>query len=80
MTTIHVQIAGQDRIDDVSVDEGTTAQDVLNAVNCPDFELSPGVGLPPYGKDELLIDRVKPFAKIVASPRADAGSLSTPVR
>ena len=58
----------------MQAEEGTTAQDVLNQLGLPDYELSPAVGLPPFGKDELIYDRLKPNGKIIAAPPADAGN------
>ena len=71
--TISVSIAGQQRIDDIQIEQDTTAQDVLNQIGQPDYELSPAVGVPPFGKTERIFDRVKPLGKIVASQVADAG-------
>ena len=78
MKTISLAVAGQERIDDIQIDENTTAADVLRIAKLPvaDFELSPAVGLPPFGKDERIYDRVKPNGKIIASPVADAGDAS----
>ena len=75
MKTISVSIAGQQRIDDIEINESTTAADVLSHLGLPvdGYELTPAVGLPPFGKDEAIYDRVKPGGKITASPIADAG-------
>lgn len=76
MKTISVAIAGQERIDDVEINETTTAADVLTQVGVTpgQYELSPAVGLPPFGRDERIYDRLKPNGKIIASPLADAGN------
>lgn len=75
MKTISVAVAGQDRIEDIEIEESTTAADVLQSAQLPaeGYELSPAVGLPPFGRDERIHDRVKPSGKIIASPLADAG-------
>lgn len=73
MKTIACNVAGQNKLVDISVTEDTTAQEVLDAVKCSEYELSPGVGQPPFGKDEKIYNRVKDGGKVIASPKADAG-------
>ena len=74
MKSISVGFAGQSRIEDMEITEGTTAQDVLQALGVPEYELSPGTGIPPFGKDEKIYDRVKPNGKILATPKVDVGT------
>ena len=76
MKTISVSIAGQQRIEDIDINESTTTADVLRNLGLPidGYELTPGTGLPQFGKDEAIYDRVKPGGKIVASSPADAGA------
>ena len=76
MKTISVNIAGQQRIEDIEINENTTSADVLSHLGLPAdvYELSPAPGLPPFGKDEAIYDRVKSDEKTTASPIADAGA------
>lgn len=73
--TIHVRIAGQERYELVPITETTTAEEVLRMAGCPpeSYELTPGVGLPTFGKDERIFSRVKDGGKVIASAPADAG-------
>ena len=72
---IDVRIAGQERIERVEVEEGTTTRNVLETVGLPPdrYELSvPGQsGI--FGKDEVIFDKVKDGAKVIAAPVTDVG-------
>ena len=73
---IDVRIGGQERIEQVEITETSTAGEVLQVVGCPanDYTLSPAVGMPPFGGDEKIFDRVKEGGKVIAAPKADAGN------
>ena len=71
---ISVRIAGQERIEEVEINENTTAAETLALAGLPgDYTLSPAVGMPAFGATERIIDRVKDGGKVMASPPADAG-------
>ena len=71
---IDVRVAGQERIQSIEISEATTAAEALSLADCPsDYELSPAVGQPPFGRDEPIFDRVQQGGKVIASPKADAG-------
>jgi hypothetical protein len=71
---IDVRIAGQERITSVTIEENTTAASVLEAAGCPaGYELLPGTGEMPFGRDECIYDRVRDGGKVIASLPADVG-------
>ena len=72
---VSVRIAGKDEdIRDVQINPNTTAAELLALAGCPsEYEISPGVGMPPFGKDERVYDRLRDNGKAIASPPADAG-------
>ena len=71
---VDIRIAGQGRIARAEITDTTTADEAKALAGCPmEYELSPTVGEPPFGKDEILFDRVKDGGKIIAAPKADAG-------
>lgn len=72
---VSVRIAGQERIEEVTLNENTTAEDILRKLALPTdgYELSPGSGIPPFGKDERIFGRVKDGGKIIAGAVAIAG-------
>jgi hypothetical protein len=72
--TIEVRIAGQERIVKVPIEENTTAATVLELAGCPaGFELMPGTGELPFGRDEAIFDRVRDGGKVIAAPPAEVG-------
>jgi hypothetical protein len=73
---IDVRIAGQERIETVEIDEATTAADVLELVGlrANGFELSPAVGMPPFGKDEAIFAQARDGGKVIASGATDVGA------
>jgi len=73
---IDVRIAGQERIVKVEISPETMASEILVKAGCPvDYELSPAVGQPPFGKDEKIYDRVQSGGKVIASPVAVVGGV-----
>ncbi len=71
---VSVGVTGSDRIDDIEIDENTTAKDIIEKLGLTGYRLSPGSGLPMFGDDETIFDRVKEKGKIFASSVADAGA------
>lgn len=72
--TIHVKVAGQERIVAVEISENTTAKEILEQAGCPgEFVLTPGIGQPVYGADERVYDRVRDGGKVVAAPLMEVG-------
>ena len=71
---VTVRIAGQNTFVPIEVPESMTANQAKEAAGCPlDYDLSPAVGEPPFGSDELIYSRIKDGGKVIASPAADAG-------
>lgn len=73
MKRLSVVIAGSGQIRDVEIQPGTTAGDVLNQLNIPDYLLSKGPNDPFFANRESIFDKVEDGAKIIASTKAEVG-------
>ena len=73
MKRLSVVIAGTGQIRDVEIQPGTTAGDVLNQLNIPDFLLSKGPNDPFFANRESIFDKVEDGSKIFASTKAEVG-------
>ena len=73
MKRLSVVVAGSGRINDLEIQPGTTAGDVLNQLNLPDYLLSKGPNEPFLANAESVYDKVKDGEKIFVSTKADVG-------
>ena len=73
MKKLSVVIAGTGRIQDVEIQPGTTAGDVLNQLNLRDYLLSAGPDKPFFAAAESIYDKVADGEKIFASTKAEVG-------
>ena len=73
MKKLAVVVAGSGNIQDVEIQPGTTAGDVLHKLNLQDYLLSKGPGEPFFAAAESIYDKVKDGEKIFASTKAEVG-------
>jgi hypothetical protein len=73
MKKLAVVIAGTGNIEDVEIQPGTTAGDILHKFNLQDYLLSKGPGEPFFAATESIYDKVKDGDKIFASTKAEVG-------
>jgi len=73
MKKLSVVIAGTGNINDVEIQPGTTAGDVLHQLNLQDYLLNKGPNEPFFAAAESIYDKVKDGEKIWASTKADVG-------
>lgn len=73
MKRLSVVIAGSGQIRDVEIQPGTTAGDVLNQLNIPDYLLSKGPNDPFFANRESIFDKVEDGSKLFASTKAEVG-------
>jgi hypothetical protein len=73
MKHLSVVIAGTGRIQDVEIQPGTTAGDVLSQLNIRDYLLSKGPNEPFFAAAESIYDKVGDGEKIFASTKAEVG-------
>ncbi len=75
MKKIAVVIAESGKIKDLSIEPGTEAQEVLNAVGLPEgYVLSSGKGQEPFGSDEEIYDKIADGCKLFASTPIEVGN------
>ena len=74
MKKLAVVIAGTGKIEDVEIQPGTTAGDVLHQLNLQDYLLSKGPNEPFFAAAESLYHKVKDGEKIFASTKAEVGT------
>ena len=66
--------AGSDRAQTIDIHEQMTASQIKQAHGIPtEFQLTSGVGEPPFGEDEQIFPLLKEGGKLIAATRADAG-------
>ena len=70
---ITVVIAGTGEYKDLAIEPGTTAQDVLAAIELPDYALSKGGGEAPFAAADNVYPKVDTGAKLYVAPPAEAG-------
>ena len=73
MKKLAVVIAGTGNIQDVEIQPGTTAGDVLHQLNLQDYLLSKGPNDPFFVNAESIYDKVNDGEKIFASTKAEVG-------
>ena len=73
MKKLAVVVAGTGQIQDVQIQPGTSAGDVLNQLNLQDYLLSKGPNEPFFAATESVYDKVKDGEKIFASTKAEVG-------
>jgi hypothetical protein len=73
MKKLSVVVAGTGQINDVQIQPGTSAGDVLHQLNLPDYLLSKGPNEPLFATTESVYDKVKDGEKIFASTKAEVG-------
>jgi hypothetical protein len=76
MKKLAVVVAGTGQINDVQIQPGTTAGDVLHQLNLPEYLLSKGPNEPIFAATESVYDKVKDGEKIFASTKAEVGTES----
>ena len=76
MKKLSVVVAGTGQIRDVEIKSGTTAGDILNELNLPDYLLSKGPNEPFFATAESVYDKVRDGEKIFASTKAEVGVLA----
>jgi hypothetical protein len=70
---LSVVVAGTGQIQDVQIQSGTTAGDVLHQLNLRDYLLSKGPNDPFFAATESIYDKVADGEKIFASTKAEVG-------
>jgi hypothetical protein len=75
MKKLSVVVAGTGQIRDIQIQPGTTAGDVLNQLNLPDYLLSKGPNDPFFANADTVYDKVKDGEKLFASTKAEVGVL-----
>ena len=73
MKKLAVGIAGTGNIEDVEIQPGTSAGDVLQQLKLSDYLLSKGPNEPFFAAAESVYDKVKDGEKIFASTKAEVG-------
>jgi hypothetical protein len=73
MKKLSVVVAGTGQIQDVEIQPGTTAGDVLAQLNLSDYLLSKGPNDPFFANAESIYDKVNGGEKIFASTKAEVG-------
>ena len=73
MKKLSVVVAGTGQIQDVQIQSGTTAGDVLHQLNLRDYLLSKGPNDPFFAATESIYDKVADGEKIFASTKAEVG-------
>lgn len=73
MKKISVAVSGSDEIKDLEIESGTTAADVLAALNLTNFELLPEKEGTPFGRTESIYGKVEDGDKLFAVPTGDVG-------
>jgi hypothetical protein len=73
MKKLSVVVAGTGQIQDVQIQPGTTAGDVLHQLNLQDYLLSKGANDPFFAAAESIYDKVADGEKIFASTKAEVG-------
>ncbi len=66
-------VAGTGQIQDVNIQPGTTAGDVLHQLKLEDYMLSKGPNEPFFAATETIYDKVKDGEKVFASTKAEVG-------
>lgn len=73
MKKISVSIAGADEIKDLELDSGTTAADVLAALNLSNYQLLPDQNGTPFRRTESIYSKVEDGDKLFAVPDSEVG-------
>ncbi len=73
MKKLSVVIVGSGKINDVEIQPGTTAGDVLHKLNLQDYLLNKGPNEPFFAAAESIYDKVNDGEKIFASTKAEVG-------
>jgi hypothetical protein len=73
MKTLSVVVAGTGQIRDVKIESGTSAGDILQELNLPEYLLSKGPNEPFFAAAESVYDKVKDGEKVFASTKAEVG-------
>ena len=73
MKKLSVVVAGTGHIQDVNIQPGTTAGDVLHQLKLQDYLLSKGANEPFFAAAESIYDKVNDDEKIFASTKAEVG-------
>lgn len=73
MKKISVSITGADEIKDLEVESGTTAADVLAALNLTNHLLLKEQGGTPFSRTESIYGKVEDGDKLFAVPDSDVG-------
>jgi len=73
MKKLSVVVAGTGQIQDVQIQPGTTAGDVLHQLSLNDYLLSKGANDPFFAAAESIYDKVNDGEKIFASTKAEVG-------
>jgi hypothetical protein len=73
MKKLSVVVAGTGNINDIEIQPGTTAGDVLNQLGLRDYLLSKGPNDPFFAAAESVYDKVRDGEKIFASTKAEVG-------
>jgi len=73
MKRLSVVVAGTGQIRDVEIQPGTTAGDIVDQLNLPDYLLSKGPNEPFFARAESVFDKVGDGEKVFASTKAEVG-------
>ncbi|HXS95074.1 MAG TPA: hypothetical protein VN736_10745 [Candidatus Limnocylindrales bacterium] len=73
MKRLSVVVAGTGQIRDVEIQPGTTAGDIVDQLNLPDYLLSKGPNEPFFARAESVFDKVNDGEKVFASTKAEVG-------
>ena len=71
---IYVRVAGYETPTEVQIDERTVSDDILGAVGLSrdTHIVEPGTGMPPFGADEAIFQRVREGGRIFVVPAHDS--------
>ena len=75
MKKLSVVVAGTGQIQDIEIQPGTTAGDILGQLGLADYLLSKGPNDPFFPAVESVYDKVRDGEKIFASTKAEVGVL-----
>ena len=69
---VTVVVAGTGQYNDLSINPGTSAKDILDTIGLPDYRLSKASAAP-FAADANVYEVVQDGEKLYAAPHADAG-------
>jgi len=71
---ISVVVAGSGTIKDITINPGTTVNDILTQLDLTGYHLTMGEGQAPFNEGDNVYTQVKDGDKLFASTDAEAGS------